>query len=51
MKNLVNLESKELISTIDFRNVINELRVQEGENKVENSKFLLRVEDELGGIS
>lgn len=38
-----------VMSSIDLREIINVARVAHGENKVENSHFLKRIEDELEG--
>lgn len=39
--------SNDKISTIDFRNVINDLRAKEGEAEVRNNRFVDKVVDEL----
>lgn len=36
------------ISTIELRDIVNEARKQAGENNIQNTDFLARVEDELG---
>ena len=45
----MNLNSNETITTIELREIVNQARILAGENPVENSHFVRRVEDELEG--
>ena len=52
LKELVAKETQEagVMSSIEFRDIINKERVKAGESKVENSHFLKRIEDELDDL-
>lgn len=49
MKELMTMNQKQTMSSLDFRIMINESRVSANESIVENSHFLKRIEDELEG--
>ena len=49
MKDLIAMNQKQTMSSIDLRAMINESRKSANESIVENSHFLKRVEDELEG--
>lgn len=49
MNDLILANSKETMTSLELREIVNEARKMAGENAVENSHFLKRVEDELEG--
>lgn len=49
MSSLMNMSQKQIISSLDFRNMVNEARKSVGEVPVRNTHFLERVQDELEG--
>lgn len=49
MNVLMNMNQKQTMTSLDFRNIVNEARKSAGEVPVRNTHFLERVEDELEG--
>ena len=49
MKELLSINQEQTMTSLDFRNIVNEARKSAGEVPVRNTHFLQRVQDELEG--
>lgn len=49
MNALMNMNQEQTMSSLDFRNIVNEARKSAGENPIRNDDFVKRIEDELEG--